>query len=101
MFEFFFDYDSFDFADTLTLAADNLSPDVVEPSDMPTTSLDAGSVSADPVGDGASDGQMPPVPMNPTDADQGSVPVEGDGGADGDVAIVLDDFSLFNLDVFA
>ena len=39
--------------------------------------------------------------MRPTVVDQGSDPVDIGGGADGDVAITLDEFSLFRIDIFA
>ena len=102
MFEFFFDYDSFDFADFSTVPAEDQITDVLTGSDTPvTTGLDTGSVPTDPVDPGTLPGLFPTDPTTSTGVDQGPDPVESGSGAGGDVAITLDDFSLFSIDVFA
>ena len=101
MFEFFFDFDSFDFTDISTVAAEDQITEVPAGSDTPvTTGLDTGSVQTDPVDPDTSPELIPTDPTNATGVDQGSDSVEG-VSADGDVVITLDDFSLFSLDDFS
>jgi len=101
MFEFFFDYDSFDFSGSLTVPVEDPITDVLTGSDTPvTTGLDTGSIPTDPVDPDTLPGLITTDPTTATGVDQGSDPVESGSGAGEDVAISLDDFSLFSMGDF-